>query len=64
MNVEERQTLDIPHLPQTLRFYRKLRDLDYENGDVFDFKAGGDGDNGEHLMYLLDVLFEEMDTES
>ena len=28
---------------------------------IFCFKSGGDGDNGEHLMYLLDIHFEQID---
>jgi hypothetical protein len=27
--------------------------------DYFGWKCGGDGDNGETLMYELDILFEE-----
>ena len=34
-------------------------EVDIENGDLFDFSSGGDGDNGEHLMYILDIIFEE-----
>ena len=32
--------------------------LDFKNGDFFIFKSGGDGDNGEFLMDLLDWYFE------
>ena len=31
--------------------------------DSFGFKFGGDGDNGEHLIYLLDILFDLQDAE-
>ena len=31
-----------------------------QNSDSFCWKSGGDG-NGEQLMYLLDVYFEELD---
>jgi len=31
--------------------------------DSFCFKFGGDGDNGENLVYLLDILFELRDKE-
>lgn len=30
--------------------------------DSFCFKVGGDGDNGETLMYLMDAFFEFLDT--
>ena len=33
--------------------------LDYD--DYFGWKVGGDGDNGEILMYQLDAFFELMD---
>jgi hypothetical protein len=32
--------------------------------DYFCFKSGGDGDNGEQLMYLLDIYFDELDVKS
>lgn len=51
----------IEHDPRSVALYKKLDRLDFENGDVFCFKSGGDGDNGEHLMYLLDMAFEEQD---
>lgn len=35
--------------------------LDY--GDYFCWKQGGDGDNGETLMYQLDAFFEMLDHE-
>ena len=36
--------------------------LDFElNNDYFCWKTGGDGDNGEILMYLLDIFFEMKD---
>ena len=30
-------------------------------GEYFDWKTGGDGDNGETLMFLFDILFEAQD---
>jgi len=36
--------------------------LDFElTNDYFNWKVGGDGDNGETLMYLLDMFFEMKD---
>lgn len=35
--------------------------LDFENGDFFCFKDGGDGDNGEWLMGLFDAYFAHVD---
>lgn len=39
--------------------YNFIEEYDFKyNGDRFYFKSGGDGDNGEELMYLLDVFFD------
>jgi hypothetical protein len=49
--------LDMSHHPKTIRLYERLVELDVD--DYFDFKSGGDGDNGEELMKLLDLYFKE-----
>lgn len=50
------------HHPKSIALYKRIAKYDFElNSDSFGFKAGGDGDNGEQLMYLLDVIFEEDD---
>jgi len=52
-----------PHHPESIRLYQELELLDFEVcGDYFCFKSGGDGDNGETLMYLMDMIFERRDT--
>lgn len=45
------------HSPQSKEIYNFISKLDFENGDYFCFKSGGDGDNGEFLMDLLDCYF-------
>ena len=51
-----------PHDPRSIAIYKSVAALDFaEGGDFFGFKSGGDGDNGEHLMYLLDIHFEDAD---
>lgn len=60
-NVEQRWEAGVPHDPRSVELYKDLAKLDYANGDMFGFKSGGDGDNGEHLMYLLDIHFEKKD---
>lgn len=45
------------HNPKSIELYNFISELDFENGDYFCFKSGGDGDNGEFLMDLLDCYF-------
>lgn len=50
------------HHPKSEKIVRAIAELDFKYGeDRFCFKIGGDGDNGEHLMYLLDIYFERED---
>jgi hypothetical protein len=50
------------HHPQSRRLYEIISTMDHKyGGDYFGFKSGGDGDNGEHLMYLLDIYFEQQE---
>jgi hypothetical protein len=53
----ERWERGIPHDPRSLSLYAAIEKLDAQHGDVLALKAGGDGDNGEHLLYLLDLHF-------
>ena len=46
-----------PHEPLSEHIYEIISELDFALGDSFAFKSGGDGDNGEQLMYLLDAYF-------
>ena len=47
------------HHPESDKIVRSIKYLDEKYGnDYFDLNIGGDGDNGEHLMYLLDIYFE------
>lgn len=60
--IGERWERGIPHDARSVELYREVAALDFEmGGDFFGFKSGGDGDNGEHLMYLLDVAFARRD---
>jgi hypothetical protein len=58
-DIGKRWEQDIPHHPLSIKLYDRIAQLDFENGDSFGFKSGGDGDNGETLMYLMDIYFEE-----
>lgn len=49
----------IDHNPRSVELYMAIADIDFNhNNDFFCFKSGGDGDNGEALMYLLDIYFD------
>jgi hypothetical protein len=62
LSVEERWEEGWDHDPRSEALYHQLAEIDKTlGGDVFWFTFGGDGDNGEHLMYLLDIYFERQD---
>lgn len=61
-DIGERWQQGLDHHPKSVALFKWLADFDYkECGDTFHWKSGGDGDNGETLMYQLDVYFEEQD---
>jgi hypothetical protein len=49
------------HDPRSVEIYDYIEKLDFLNGDAFCFTSGGDGDNGEMLMDLLDAYFKSKD---
>jgi len=52
----------IDHHPMSERLMSFLEAHDYNDyGDYFCWKSGGDGDNGETLMYEMDAFFETLD---
>lgn len=62
MTVSERWERGVPHDPRSTEIAKAVADIDFtQNDDCFGFKFGGDGDNGEMLLYLLDVYFERKD---
>jgi hypothetical protein len=53
-----------PHHPKAKEIFKLLKDSDFVFGeDYFCWKSGGDGDNGETLMYSLSIYLELMDAE-
>jgi hypothetical protein len=47
------------HHPKSIVVYQSLSVIDMNfSDDYFCWKSGGDGDNGEQLMYELDMVFE------
>jgi len=54
-----------PHHPESIKLFKEIEDFDFKyNNDYFNWKSGGDGDNGETLMYILDMIFEKRDVEA
>jgi len=58
----DRWALGIDHHPMSVRLMGFLAKHDLNDfGDYFCWKTGGDGDNGETLMYQMDAFFENLD---
>jgi len=52
----------VKHHPKSLELMQFLSEIDYHNyGDYFNWNMGGDGDNGETLMFQMDAYFEAKD---
>ncbi len=55
-DVGKRWEQGIPHHPRSVELFKTLCEIDELYGNnYFQWRKGGDGDNGEHLMYCLDV---------
>lgn len=60
----DRWSNGIEHHPKSIKLMKFLEEHDLKDySDYFGWKVGGDGDNGETLMYQMDVFFELMDKE-
>lgn len=52
------------HHEKSLEIFSAIEEIDFELcGDYFDWKSGSDGDNGEEIMYHMDIYFETLDRE-
>lgn len=61
-DINKRWEQGMDHHPESVKTINALGQLDfYLGGDLLCVKTGGDGDNGEHMMYLLDIYFEARD---
>jgi len=61
-DINKRWEQGIEHHPKSLEMFDVLKDADHKYGeDYFYWRSGGDGDNGETLMFTLDVYFELKD---
>lgn len=59
---QDRWSEGTPHHPMAVRLARFLAEHDlHDYSDYFGWKIGGDGDNGETLMYQMDAFFELLD---
>ena len=62
IDINKRWEEDIEHDSRSEELYGFISNYDFKfAGDYFCFKSGGDGDNGEALMYLLDEYFANKD---
>ncbi len=60
----ERWEQGIEHDDRSKEVYDFISEYDWKhNGDSLGLSSGGDGDNGESLMYLLDEYFAAKDRE-
>jgi len=52
----------IEHHPMSVRLMEFMAEHDFNDyGDYFCWKTGGDGDNGESLVFEMDAFFETLD---
>lgn len=64
-DIGKRWEQGMDHHPKSEEMLSILAEADWKyGGDYFCWKKGGDGDNGETLMYMLDVYFELKDLEA
>lgn len=62
IKINTRWEQGIPHDPRSQKLFDFLKEYDFKFcGDYFQWKSGGDGDNGEALLYELDEYFASID---
>ena len=60
MTLAERWEKGIPHKPEVDKLVHLISKMDWKmNSGALDIKMGGDGDNGEDIMYILDELIDQ-----
>ncbi len=61
-DINKRWEQGMDHHPEAIAAVKGMGDADfYLGGDSLCIKTGGDGDNGEHMAYLLSIYFEAKD---
>lgn len=64
-DITKRWEQGIDHHPEAKKLAKEIAAIDWMFGDDgFGFKFGGDGDNGDELIYLLNILFDLKDAEA
>ena len=56
---EERWEEGIPHHEASIRVMKFITELECKTWNDLGYSFGGDGDNGEDMLYVLDAFFEE-----
>lgn len=59
VDINDRWENGIDHHPKSYELFKALQAADVH--DYFQWKSGGDGDNGEELMFQLDIYFDIQD---
>lgn len=61
-DLTQRWSSGTSHHPNSIELVEHISALDWAfNSGSFDFRTGGDGGNGEQLLYLLGLFFERED---
>lgn len=62
-DINKRWEEGTPHHHKSIELFNALAKIDWDfGGDYFCWKSGGDGDNGETMMYEMDIYFENLDS--
>lgn len=61
LSVEQRWEQGVQHDPRSELIGLELRRINADNDWPMELEFGGDGDNGETLLYMLDIYFERQD---
>jgi hypothetical protein len=60
----DRWSEGVDHHAMSIRLMEFLKEHDLKDyDDYFCWKTGGDGDNGESLMYQMDAFFEHLNNQ-
>jgi len=60
-NLDKRWESGMEHHPKSMEIRRHICQIEKLNGGDVGLDFGGDGDNGETVLFLLDIIFEARD---